>query len=302
MRVAIAGSSGLIGRAVSSKLTAGNHSVTRIVRPYSDFSKEENVVLWDPSSGLINREALEDHDAVLNFAGENIASGRWTGTKRRRIWSSRVDGTLLLSNALARVKKKPKVFISASATGFYGNRDSSERLDEFSNRGRSFRSDLCHEWEKATLPAQKAGIRVVLLRIGIVLSKTGGSLKRMLPFFKWGLGGRFGDGKQILSWVALEDIPSIVKHIVSRDKLSGPVNAVSPHPVSNEAFTNMLGSVLKRPVFLKIPGFLLKLIYGQMAKELLLEGAFVEPKVLIESGYRFVYPALEKFFLKAFDA
>jgi uncharacterized protein (TIGR01777 family) len=242
---------------------------------------------------VIDRAGLEAHDAVVHLAGEDIAAGRWTQARKHVIRESRIHGTRLLCETLASLAQKPRVLIAASGVGYYGNHEPDHPVDETSPRGSGFLSDLVRDWEQATTPAKAAGTRVVYTRFGIVLSPRGGALAKMLPPFKMGLGGKVGSGRQVMSWIALDDVPSALLHIIEHDALSGPVNVVSPHAVTNAEFTRILGHVLGRPAILPLPAFAARLLFGEMADALLLGGARVLPKRLEGSGYPFAYPRLE---------
>ncbi len=291
MRIAVTGSTGLLGTALVGRLSASGHSVTRVVRGTSPAGP--GVVRWDPARGEIEAAGLEDHDAVIHLAGESVG-GRWTAERKRRIFESRVAGTALLAGALTRLRRPPRVLISQSAIGYYGYRDPDEPLDEQARPGTAYISEVVAAWEGAAAPAADAGIRVVTPRTGLVLSPLGGYLGRLLPLFRLGLGGRFGGGRQAMSWIALDDVPSVMLHILERDSLSGPVNVVSPHAVTNAEFTRILGQALGRPAILPLPGFAARLLFGEMADALLLGGARVIPKQLGNTGYRFAYPRLDQ--------
>jgi uncharacterized protein (TIGR01777 family) len=231
-------------------------------------------------------------EAVVHLAGENIASGRWTAARKARIRSSRVMGTRTLCETLARLSQPPKVLVSASAIGYYGDRGA-EPLWENSAFGTGFLAEVCRAWEEATQPAVQKGIRVVLLRIGIVLSPAGGALAKMLIPFQLGLGGVIGSGNQYMSWIALDDVAGVIAHALVTDTLQGPVNAVAPYPVTNREFTKTLGRVLRRPTVFPLPGFAARLAFGEMADALLLASTRVEPKRLLATQYVFRYPELE---------
>jgi uncharacterized protein (TIGR01777 family) len=289
MNILVTGATGLIGSNLCASLHQENHRVIHMVRkpPLS-----ENRILWDPASGKLDKEALEGIDAVVHLAGESITGGRWTPEKKRRILQSRIKGTRLLSECLARLSSPPKAFVSASAVGFYGDRGE-ELLDESSSPGIGFLPEVCREWENATEPASSKGIRVILLRTGVVLSAAGGALARMLPVFRMGLGGKIGSGLQYMSWIALEDITGIIEFAMQDESLRGPVNAVSPHPVSNREFAKTLGRVLSRPSVCFLPGFAARLAFGEMADALLLASARISPARLTEAKYSFRFPMLE---------
>jgi len=289
MNVLVTGSSGLVGSALGPLLSSNGHQVIRLLRskPYAGEARR----FWDPEAGTLDSGALEGLDAVVNLAGENIA-GRWTDAKKAKILNSRVKSTRLLSVALSRLARPPKVLVSASASGFYGDRGD-QLLTEESASGSMFLSEVCRQWEAATKPAAQAGIRVVVLRIGVVLSAGGGALARMLTPFKLGAGGRMGSGRQFWSWIALDDLLGATLHALNTPALHGPVNAVAPHPVTNLEFAKILGRVLKRPTLLPMPAFAARLAFGQMAKELLLASARMEPARLLATGYKFQYCGLE---------
>lgn len=294
MRIAVTGSSGLIGSALLARFERDGHAVTRVVRATGVRDPRHRTVVWIPASGMIDRGGLEAHDAVVHLAGEDIAAGRWTPLRKQAIRESRIHGTRLLCETLAGLTHKPRVLITASGIGYYGNHQPGDRVDETSPRGNGFLADLVRDWEQASTPATAAGIRVVHTRFGIVLSPRGGALAKMLPPFKMGLGGKVGSGQQVMSWVALDDVPSVMLHIMERDALSGPVNVVSPHAVTNAEFTRALGQVLGRATILPLPAFAARMLFGEMADALLLGGARVLPKRLEDSGYHFAYPHLEQ--------
>ncbi|MDQ3804204.1 MAG: TIGR01777 family oxidoreductase, partial [Acidobacteriota bacterium] len=247
---------------------------------------------WDPEQGSIPADALEGHDAAVHLAGEPVAEGRWTDEKKRRIRESRVKGTRLLSETLAGLRQKPRVLVSASAVGFYGDRGG-EVLREESAPGRDFLSGVCREWEAAARPAAEAGIRVAHPRIGVVLDAGGGALPKMLTPFKLGVGGKLGDGRQYMSWITLEDVVRVIRRLLDDEGLSGPVNAVAPNPVTNEEFTKTLGRVLGRPTIFSVPKFAARLAFGETADALLLVSQRVEPARLKATDFRFNDPELE---------
>jgi uncharacterized protein (TIGR01777 family) len=290
MQILVTGSSGLIGSSLLNFLTSKGHQVTRLVR--SRPSSGEAGIYWDPLAGLIDAASIEGFDAVVHLAGENIAGGRWTAERKAGIRDSRIKGTRLLSDSLARLAKRPAVFASASATGYYGDRGD-EMLRETSSSGSGFLPQVCREWETSTEAAVRRGIRVVNLRIGVVLSSRGGALKKMLPPFRLGLGGKIGSGRQYMSWIAIDDLVRVIGHTLENVALAGPVNVVSPNPATNAEFTETLGRVLSRPTLFPMPGFAARLVFGQMADELLLASARVEPARLIEKGFVFRFARLE---------
>jgi uncharacterized protein len=287
MRVVVSGSTGFIGSALMPALESAGYSVARLVRPGTHATGID----WDPASGRIDAEALEGCDAVINLAGESIA-GLWTTAKKSRIRESRVKGTQLLATSLSRLSRPPAVIVSASATGYYGNRPPDEKVDESGHRGRGFLAEVVEDWEKAAQPAKDAGIRVVHPRFGIVVAGKGGALAPMLPIFRAGLGGKLGSGRQIWSWVALDDVVASILFILG-SKLEGPVNVVAPLPVTNLAFTRTLGRVLRRPTVFGVPEIVLKTVAGEMAREMLLSGVRAVPRKLQGAGYAFKYPELE---------
>jgi hypothetical protein len=289
MKVAITGASGLIGSALVPFLTTGGHDVVRLVRR-APRAKDE--ARWDPEAGVIDAAALEGVDAVVHLAGENIAGGRWTEARKARLRSSRVGPTRLLAETLAGLKRRPKVLLSASAIGYYGNRGDAW-VTEKDAPADDFLGRLSVEWEGAADPARTAGIRVVHPRIGVVLTPAGGALGKMLLPFKAGFGGVVGPGTQYMSWIALDDLLGVVHHLLDRDDLEGPVNAAAPEPVTNAVFTKALGRVLGRPTVAPVPAFALRLVLGEMADAALLSSTRVRPERLQESGYRFRFPDVE---------
>jgi uncharacterized protein (TIGR01777 family) len=293
MKVLIAGASGLVGSALIPALEAEGADVTRLVRTSAGAGEIE----WHPNNDQIDASKLEGFDAIMNFAGENIAGGRWTDDQKRKIHDSRVNGTHLLSEAIAGLKQQPKVFLCASATGIYGDRDD-ETLDEQSDSGGGFLAGVCREWEQATEPAAAAGVRTVNLRFGPIIAREGGMLAKLLTPFKMGMGGKVGSGKQYISWVAIDDAVGAIKLALKDESIRGPLNIVSPHPVTNEEFTKTLGHVLSRPTALSVPAFAARLAFGEMADEMLLTSQRVIPKRLNDAGYEFEYPELESAFRK----
>jgi uncharacterized protein (TIGR01777 family) len=241
---------------------------------------------WNPAAGELNDAQLEGIDAVVHLGGVNIASGRWSKEVKAAIRDSRLQSTRLLAATLARLGKPPRVFICASATGYYGNRES-EILTEDSPPGDGFLPELCRDWEAATEPASRAGIRVINLRTGIVLSARGGALAKMLPAFKAGGGGVLGNGRQYMSWVTLNDAVRIIEFALNTESLSGPVNVVAPNPVTNREFTRTLGSVLNRPTILPLPAIAVRALFGEMGRALLLEGQRTIPARLEQAGFSF---------------
>ena len=288
MKILITGSHGLVGNALISELNKDKHEIVSLVRHASAGASE---IEWHPNQGSIDSERVSGFDVVVHLAGESIASGRWTDEKKRKIRESRVNGTTLLSQALARSTKPPAVFISASAIGYYGNRGD-ELLDEKSAPGNDFLAEVCVAWERATGEAEARGVRTVHTRFGIILDQEGGALAKMLTPFRMGVGGRIGDGKQWMSWIALADVIQGLKFVIEHTSITGPVNFVAPNPVTNSEFTKSLGEAVSRPTLFPMPSFAARLAFGEMADALLLSSAKVEPKRLQESGYRFEFENL----------
>jgi len=290
MNILISGSTGMIGSALIEALKGQNHRVTRLVR--STLQSSEPTVQWNPAAGTLNANEIEGFDAVVHLAGESIAASRWTDAQKARIRDSRVQGTTLLSETLAKLAKPPKVLVCASAIGYYGNRGDTI-LREDSGAGTGFLADISQEWESAAEPARKKGIRVVHLRLGVVMSPKGGALAKMLLPFKFGVGGIVGNGRQYWSWVSLDDVVGAFLHALNNEKVSGAVNAVAPRAVTNHEFTKTLGKVLSRPTIFPLPGFAARLALGEMADDLLLSSARIEPARLSASGYQFKHSELE---------
>jgi uncharacterized protein (TIGR01777 family) len=292
MKIAIAGSTGLIGSALTDHLRSAGHDVAALVRP--ETVGAEGGIEWDPGSGRIDRDALNGVDAVVNLAGRSIGDRRWDAAEKRLLRSSRIDSTALLAESIADLDRPPVVLVNASAVGIYGDRGD-ERLTEDSPPGEDFFPELCVEWEAAALPAAEAGIRVATLRTGIVLSGDGGALGRLLaPFgpawlspYRWGLGGWIGDGRQYWSWITLEDAVRAIGHVLESD-LAGPVNLTAPEPARNKEFMKAVGAALRRPVLLPIPRFVLKLVLGaELAAATLFEGQAAVPQRLLDDGFEF---------------
>ena len=291
MKVLITGSSGLIGSVLIESLASNGHEVVRLLR--KKFAKDSPV--WDPENDVIDLADVRDIAAVVHLAGDNIAEGRWNDRKKDRILNSRVRGTKLLAEFFAASEHKPRIIVSASAVGVYGDRGE-ELLDETSEPGNGFLADVCQQWEGATASAVDAGIRVANVRFGVVLSTAGGALKKMLFPFKMGLGGVIGGGKQYMSWVSIDDVVGMIQYVIGNDSMRGPVNLVSPHAVSNHEFTKTLGRVLHRPTIFPMPAFAARLAFGEMANELLLSSIRAVPKKLMNSGYKFRHPELGEAF------
>ena len=288
MKIGVTGSTGLVGSALLPLLTANGHEVHPLVRGMP----EQNQIGWDPAAGRLNGADLAGLEGIVHLAGENVGAGRWNAGRKKRILDSRVQGTKLLCSKLAELESKPSVLVCASAIGYYGDRGD-EAVDETAEAGSGFLADVCRQWEAACQDAREAGIRVVNLRIGVVLSPDGGALAKMLMPFKMGVGGRVGDGKQYFSWIALDDVGGAIDHALKTESLAGPVNAVSPQAVTNTMFTQVLGKVLRRPTIFPMPAFAMRLALGEMAEELLLASTRVTPTALQQSGYAFQFPDLE---------
>lgn len=279
----------MIGRALVACLGQEGHAVVRLVR--RNTGAENNEILWNPVAGQLNSDKVEGFDVVVHLAGENIARNRWTAAYKTRVEESRLRGTRLLSEVLAHVRAKPRVLLSASAVGYYGNRGE-DWLDEDALPGEGFLPRLCVAWEQATQAAAQAGIRVVLLRIAPVLTTQGGMLAQMLPVFRLGLGGPLGNGRHYVSWIVLDDLVSALLHAMANSVLRGPVNLAAPNPVTSAVFAKTLGRVLHRPACLPVPAFALRLALGELA-DVVLSSQRVRPKVLLDSGFAFSYPQLE---------
>lgn len=290
MRILISGASGLVGKHLVPTLLAKGYEVSRLVRKTPNTSDE---IQWDAEKGFSESEQskLENFEAVVHLAGDNVASENWSDEKKRKIKESRTIGTRVLVDALKSLQNPPKHFVSASAVGFYGNRGD-EILNEESAKGEGFLPEVCAAWEDEIIKAE-AFARVVFLRIGVVLAKDGGALEKMLTPFKFGVGGTIGSGKQYMSWIALDDLVKMIHFALENETLSGAVNAVAPNAVTNQEFTKTLGKVLSRPTFLPVPEFAIKTLFGEMGETLLLEGARVVPRKLLNAGFNFDFPNLE---------
>ncbi len=290
MIIAVTGSSGLVGSALCAALETEGHLVRPLVRrPVRERAHE---IRWDPAAGMIDATELADVDAVVHLAGENLAARRWSPSFKQEIRDSRIRGTSLLCQTLAGLASKPAVLVSASAVGYYGDRGE-EVVDESSPPGHGFLAEVCQAWEAATQPARDANIRVVNLRTGVVLGTVGGALAQMLTPFRLGLGGIVGNGRQYLSWIAIDDLVRAIQFALLAAAVSGPVNAVAPHPVTNREFTKTLGRVLKRPTIMSMPAAAARIAFGEMADEMLLAGARVDPRALSTARFEFHYPQLE---------
>ena len=297
MKIAVTGSSGLVGAALLPYLTAGGHGVVRLVRTRTAGRED---IYWNPEDGTLDTASLEGLGGVVHLAGESVAAGRWTRLKKNRIRDSRVGSTRLLAAKIAGLARPPQVLVCASAIGYYGDCGDAW-LREDSPPGGDFLADVCRAWEAAAEPAARQGVRVVHHRFGVILSAKGGALAKMLSPFRIGAGGVIGTGRQFMSWIALDDVLGAIGHSLATAALRGPVNTVSPHPVTNQDFTRTLARVLRRPAILPMPAFAARLVFGEMADALLLSSQRVEPARLLTSGYRFLYPDLEPALLHLLD-
>lgn len=291
MKIIITGASGFIGSALVPFLQSKGHTVVPLARK---SSKDSNGSNWDPDKGDVDLSLLEGADAVINLSGESIAKQRWSTVVKSRLRRSRLHATRTLVETFDKLKNPPKLFINASAVGFYGNRGH-ELLGEDSPGGTGFLSELAREWETLASRAQNDKTRVVLTRFGAVLDPSGGALQKMLVPFSKGLGGPLGDGTQYMSWVALEDVIGAISFILENSTLKGPINIVAPNPVTNKEFTNVLAGALNKKPFFHVPAFALNLLVGEMAKEVLLISERAVPAKLLQAGYTFKYPSLEPY-------
>lgn len=297
MKIIVTGATGLIGSHLVAQLVGRNHHVTRFVRQSSTQVKVANVrdVLWNPARGEIDKTEIARCDAVIHLAGESVAEGRWTNEKKQRILSSRVDSTTLLARAIKDSATRPRLFLSASATGFYGERGD-EVLTEDSTKGEGFLADVVARWEAAAqnlIDIDGDDVRVCFLRFGVVLSSRGGALAKMLPPFKAGLGGKVGSGQQFMSWISLDDAVSAILFLLENEAVRGIVNVVAPHAITNAEFTTALAKAIKRPAMFTVPGFALRLAFGEMANETLLVSQRVVPRVLSENNFKFKHERIE---------
>ena len=288
LRVLVSGASGLIGRALAESLESGGHRVVRLVRRPPASAAE---IAWDPAAGQLDADGLDGFDAVIHLSGENIGAGRWTAARRQRIRDSRVASTALLCGALASLRRPPAVLVCASAIGYYGTGDGP--ADEAAPAGIGFLSEVTAAWEQAAEPARAAGIRVAHARLGPVLSKEAGMLKRLLPIFRLGAGGVVGSGRQVMSWIGLADAVGAFGFLMTCDRAHGPVNLVAPEPATNREFTRTLAAVVRRPAFAPAPGIAIRLLFGEMGDQLILKGKAVVPARLTELGFRWQHPTLE---------
>jgi uncharacterized protein (TIGR01777 family) len=290
MKILITGASGMIGRELQKKLAQRGDQLLLASRKEPADDRD---IKWSVEEGFAEPERLEGVDAVVHLAGENVSGLRWTDEKKKAIRDSRVLGTRSVVDAMSRLNKKPRVFIASSAIGFYGERGD-EEVTESSGPGDNFLAEVCRDWEAESRRAEDAGIRTVLLRTGIVLTKEGGALGTMLLPFKLGVGGVVGSGIQWMCWISMDDHLSVIVFCLDYEQLRGAVNAVAPNPVTNEEFTKTLGDVLYRPTFFPLPEFAVSMVFGEMGDALLLASTRVLPKRLLDAGYEFKYPVLKK--------
>ncbi len=284
MKILVSGSSGLIGRALVDHWLRAGHQITRLVR--GGPSANRPAVYWNPEGDYLDPLPLEGFDVVVHLAGENISHKRWTHAQKQRIYNSRVLGTRLLAQTLASLSHKPRVFLSASAVGYYGDRGE-EIVDESQSPGQGFLAQVARDWEEATTPASRSGIRTVPVRFGVVLSSTGGIIPPLLRLFRWGLGATLGSGKQYVSWVSLPDVIRAVDFVIAREDLSGPVNVTSPEPITNREMTKALARVVRRPAIAWVPAWMLRMVQGQLAEELLLTSIRAVPRRIQQLGFTF---------------
>ncbi len=291
LKIAITGASGMVGRSLRHFLTTGGHEVVALVRDSRKL--DDGSVFWNPAAGVLDAESLVGIDAVVHLAGTSIADGRWTEARKRSIKQSRVRGTELMARTLATMKGGPRTLISASAVGFYGNRGA-ETITESDRAGRGFLAEVCRAWEGASKPAERAGVRVVTLRTGVVLSPEGGAIGQMLLPFKMGAGGRLGSGKQYVSWIDLDDLTALILHAIYDESMKGPVNATAPNPVPNSTFTSALGRALGRPTIVPVPALAVKTAFGELGTEALLWGQRAIPTKARAAGFDFFYEGVEE--------
>ena len=295
MKILITGSSGLIGQALTTKLNLEGHTVQKLQR-----NDSTQALFWDTLGNKVNLPNDSYFDAVIHLAGENIATGRWTKSKKEQIRESRLQGTKALYEALSALEKKPSIIITASALGYYGSQGSTQ-LDETSPVGSGFLATLCKEWEDLSSSLEHKNTRFVSTRFGLILAPSGGLLKTILPIFKLGLGGRIGDGKQYMSWISLDDTVRAIVFCLMNDSVQGPINITAPTPITNAEFTKKLGQALHRPAICHIPQFIIKLIMGQMGTELLLRSAQGNPSKLLKHGFTFNNVEIEACFKHYFS-
>lgn len=290
MKILIAGASGMVGTAISSLLRDQGHTAVPLIRPPQMAGLDR--VAWNPETGEMDVRVAARADGVINLAGASIAGVRWGDERKQLLRSSRIDSTRKLVEALGRLDPRPKVFVSASASGYYGNRGD-EVLTEESSPGKGFLANLARDWEAEAKRAEELGIRTVILRFGIILTAKGGALAQMLPHFRSGMGGRLGSGRQWMAWISLADAIGMIREALTNESWSGIYNAVAPNPVTNLEFTHTLSHLLHRRAMLRVPRFALRMLYGEMADEMLLASQRVEPKRMIQNGYSYHHAELE---------
>ncbi len=294
MKILITGASGFIGKELCKSLEAENNEIVKLSR-----SKRKGFYYWNPSTQEIDQRAFNNIDAVIHLAGETVTALRWTKTKKEKIFNSRVNGTKLLVNEILKLDKKPKIFISASAIGIYGDK-SQEEITEETSEGRDFLAKTCIAWEAEAEPLIQAGLRVTHARIGVVMGKEGGMLKYVYPIFKLGLGGKIGNGKQVISWISINDIANAFKFVLN-SKLKGAINFTAPNPITNSQFTKKLGKALKRLTIFPVPAFIVKLVFGEFGRETALKDLRVIPKKLLDAGYEFQDKDFAAYLAKIFN-
>ncbi len=293
MKIVITGATGLIGGALCKKWLSEGHEITILSsnhHPKKDIDSKIKVSIWDPEKWHIHMSDLEGADVIVNLAGANIADHKWTDTYKRKILDSRIFSTRCLIKVIERLMKRPKVFLSVSAVGFYGNKGDTTCIEDTAP-GNDFLAEVCKAWEREAVRAEDMGIRTAIVRLGMILSPDGGALEKMLPVFKWGLGGRLGSGNQWMSWIHIDDVVKLIDWIANREHLSGVFNGTSPNPVTNKDFTKTLGGALHRPAFMFVPKFVLRNKFGEMS-EMLTGGQKVLPQKALRNGFTFQYPLL----------
>ncbi|MFQ5928439.1 MAG: TIGR01777 family oxidoreductase [Acidobacteriota bacterium] len=303
MRIGVTGATGLIGSALCQSLIQDNHEVVVLARNPEKVRQNlstAKVFTWEAISGPPPEQSMDGLDALVHLAGEAIAEGRWTARRKRAIRGSRVAGARNLVQAILRSKNPPKVLLSGSAIGYYGPRGD-QLLEETSSPGKDFLAEICQQWESEAMRATESGVRVVLLRTGLVLSTEGGALPRILPPFRMFVGGPLGSGRQWMSWIHIKDEIEAIRYAVTKDEIEGPINLAAPNPVTNREFSRELGRVLGRPAFFRVPGFALRVLFGEMAESLLLQGQRVLSKKLQQAGYKFRFPQLNGALLDLID-
>ncbi len=289
MKILITGSTGLVGSSIISELTKKGYQFIRLVRTES---RSINDITWNPETGAIEKPIPNDLSVIIHLCGQNLMSCRWSRKLKKKLYDSRVTSTKNLLKLINKLPNRPKLLITASAVGYYGNQGEKILTEEAGN-GSGFLAGLSSDWEDAANDFSDAGMRISHLRLGIVLSNRGGALAMMKPVFHLGLGGRLGDGKHYMSWVIIDDVVNIIEYIITNESLKGPINIVSPNPAPNGEFTKMLGKVLNRPTLIPVPEFILKLLLREIAEELLLSSTRAIPAKLNAAGYKFKYPLLE---------